>query len=141
LLLDWCFFSLPGHGRSEGQKLPSHNVMFRVIRQSVIARRDFLGSGCVAIHSERSGMHLFSVTTNIHCSRSPEFTVIKNFFESIRASAHKKSLHCKSIPKVHRYLSFTTRRINSFAFGFPRTRFPPPATSLSYRKCSDLDFF
>jgi hypothetical protein len=70
LLFDWCFFSLPGQGRSEGRKLPSHNVMFWVFRQQVMARRYFLGNGCAAIHSERPGMHLFSITF-----KYPLFTV------------------------------------------------------------------
>ena len=62
-LASWrVFLSLPVKGRSEGQKLPSHNVMYMVFRQLVIARTDFLRNGCDAIHSERTGMHLFSVT-------------------------------------------------------------------------------
>lgn len=138
-ILITCFstgVSLPCLDR-DGQRAknyPSHNVMFWVFRQKVIARRDFLGSSCVAIHSERPGMHLFSVTR-----KYPLFTVAwvyihQNLFLNLfsynrhtkgQALLLTKSLNLQFIPNVHRFVSFTTRSVNSFGFGFPRTRVSP----------------
>jgi hypothetical protein len=116
LLLDWCFFSLPGQARSEGQKLPFHNVKFWVFRQQVIALRDFLEMAVSLFILNVQECISSESRANIHCTQSPAFTFFKNFRESIlvqqshkipRVSAHK-NLHFQFIPNVHRYISFTT---------------------------------